>query len=47
MEGGVANIELQGFKFWKEKSVEVVVTLGPMEQAILVYTKEKKLASSL
>jgi hypothetical protein len=41
MEGGVTNIELQGFRFWKEKSVEDVVTLGPRAQAILVYTKEK------
>ncbi len=34
-------------RFWKEKWVEDVVTLGPTAQAILVYTKEKTLASSL
>ncbi len=33
--------KFQKARFWKEKSVEDVVTLGPMAQAILVYTKEK------
>ncbi len=33
--------KFQKTRFWKEKSVEDVVTLGPMALAILVYTKEK------
>jgi hypothetical protein len=32
--------KFQKTRFWKEKSVEDVVTLGPTAQAIL-YTKEK------
>jgi hypothetical protein len=33
--------KFQKTRFWKEKSVEDVVSLGPMAQGILVYTKEK------
>jgi hypothetical protein len=33
--------KFQKTRFWKEKLVEDVVTLGPRAQAILVYTKEK------
>jgi hypothetical protein len=31
--------KFQKTRFWKEKSVEDVVTLGPMTQATLVYMK--------
>jgi hypothetical protein len=33
--------KFQKTRFWKEKSVEDVVTLGPMAQAILVIYKAK------
>jgi len=33
--------KFQKTMFWKEKSVEDVVTLGPMAQATLVYTMEQ------
>jgi hypothetical protein len=33
--------KFQKTRFWKEKSVEDVVSLGPTAQGILVYTKEK------
>jgi hypothetical protein len=31
--------KLQKTRFWKEKSVEDMITLGPMAQAMLVLTK--------
>jgi hypothetical protein len=33
--------EFQKTRFWKEKSVEDVVTLGPTAQATLVYIKKQ------
>ncbi len=35
------QINSQKTRFWKEKSVENVFTLGPMAQATLVYFKRK------
>jgi hypothetical protein len=40
---GVENSnKFQKTRFWKEKSVEDVVTLGPTVQATLVYIKMRK-----
>jgi len=40
---GVENSnKFQKTRFWKEKSVEAVVTLGPTVQATLVYIKMRK-----
>jgi hypothetical protein len=33
--------KFQNIRFWKEKTVEDVVTLGPMAQATLVQMKER------
>jgi hypothetical protein len=35
--------KFQKSRFWKEKSVENVVTLGPMAQVTLVYIKNVKI----
>ncbi len=35
--------KFQKTRLWKEKSVEDVVTLGPMAQATLVFIKKKKI----
>jgi hypothetical protein len=39
--------EFQRTRFWKEKSVEDVVTLGPTAQATLVLCKSKKMRGKL
>jgi hypothetical protein len=40
---GVENSnKVQKTRFWKEKSVEAVVALGPTVQATLVYIKMRK-----
>jgi hypothetical protein len=38
--------EFQQTKFWKEKSVEDVVTLGPTARATLVLMKREKIENS-